>query len=264
MRVTIDDAVIDAEIDGKGEAVVLIHGFPLARDIWESQAAELARSALVIRPDLRGMGRSSVPEGPYLMETLAADIAALLDALQIQGATIVGHSLGGYVAMAFARMYVERVHRLALVCSRLAADTPEIARSREILADRTERDNSMEPIVDAYVPRLFSAETLEARSPIVTRAREIAAANDPRGAAAMLRGMAQRAASYDIAEDIFTPVLIAAGGSDQIVPPAEAQAVRRAFPRGRLELLSGSGHLPMLEEPAALTDLLKGFVSGTG
>lgn len=259
MRVTVDGAAIDVAVDGKGEAIVLIHGFPLAREIWDPQAEKLAERMLTIRPDLRGMGRSSVPDGPYLMEVLAGDIAAVLDAMGIERAALVGHSLGGYVAMAFCRMYAERVTRLALVCSRLAADTPEIAKNRENLADRAEREGRMDAIVDAYVPRLFAAATLESRESCVTRARAIALENDPRGAAAMLRGMAARMESFDIAEDLGMPVLIVAGAGDQIVPVSEAQAALRAFPHAQLRLMNLSGHVPMLEEPDALADALLEF-----
>ena len=264
MRVRSDDAEIDVAIDGKGDALVLIHGFPMTKDEWDAQASDLAKRVMVIRPDLRGMGGSSVPDGPYLMETLAGDIAAILDALGIERATIAGHSLGGYVAMAFARMHTERVARLALVCSRLGADSAETAKSRELLADRAERDNSVEAIVEAYVPRLFAPATLQARSPAVERARAIAQRNDPRGAAAMLRGMAQRVDSYDIAEDLYMPILIVAGAADQTIPLAEAEEMRRAFPKAELKTLGRSGHMPMFEEPEALTDLLSAFVSGKG
>jgi 3-oxoadipate enol-lactonase len=261
MRVTVDDATIDVATDGKGEAIVLIHGFPMTRDIWDAQAEKLAQHMLVIRPDLRGMGRSSVPDGPYLMETLAADIAAVLDAQGIDRATIVGHSLGGYVAMAFCRMFSERVTRLALVCSRLAADSPETARNREELADRAERENRIEVVVDAYVPRLFARATLESRSPVVIRGREIAAWNTPRGAAAMLRGMAQRVDSNDIAEDLSMPVLVVAGAADQVNDRAEAEEIRRAFPHATLQVLSRSGHLPMMEQPEELTEHLLRFAA---
>lgn len=261
MRVAVDDATIDVAMDGKGEAIVLIHGFPMTRDIWDRQAEKLAQQMLAIRPDLRGMGRSSVPDGPYLMEVLAADIAGVLDAAGIERAAIVGHSLGGYVAMAFCRMYTERVTRLALVCSRLAADSPETARSREELADRLEREDRIDPAVDAYVPRLFAPATLEERAPVVTRAREIAAQNSARGAAAMLRGMAQRVDSNDIAEDLDLPVLIVAGAADQVNAVAEAEAMRRAFPRASLEILRRSGHLPMMEQPDELADLLLRFAT---
>lgn len=259
MRVTVDDATIDVATDGKGEAIVLIHGFPMTRDIWDSQAEKLAQHKLVIRPDLRGMGRSSVSDGPYLMEALAADIAAVLDAQGIDRAAIVGHSLGGYVAMAFCRMFSERVDRLALVCSRLAADSAQTAQNREELADRVERENRIDVVVDAYVPRLFAPATLESRSEVVLRAREIAATNTPRGAAAMLRGMAQRVESYDIAEDLEMPVLIVAGAADQVNDLAEAEAMRRAFPHATLQVLGRSGHLPMLEQPVELTEHLLHF-----
>jgi pimeloyl-ACP methyl ester carboxylesterase len=259
MRVTVDDATIDVATDGKGEAIVMIHGFPMTREIWDAQAVELARHMFVIRPDLRGMGRSSVPDGPYLMEALAADIAAVLDANGIERATLVGHSLGGYVALAFCRMYSERVTQLALVCSRLAADSPETAKKREELADRAEREDRIDVVVDEYVPRLFAPATLESRTPAVTRAREIALQNTARGAASMLRGMAQRVDSYDIAEDLHMPVLIVAGGADRVNDPAEAEEMRRAFPVASLQVLGGSGHLPMLEQPDTLTEHLLRF-----
>jgi pimeloyl-ACP methyl ester carboxylesterase len=260
MRVTVDEATIDVDVAGKGDAIVLIHGFPMTREIWAAQADQLARGNLVISPDLRGMGRSSVPDGPYLMETLAGDIAGMLDAMGIDQAALVGHSLGGYVAMAFCRMYTERVTQLALVCSRLAPDPPQAARMREDLADRAERESSIETIVDAYLPKLFAPATLQQRSPVVDRAREIANHNDPRGAAAMLRGMAQRVDSYDIAQELDLPVLIAAGAGDQVVPLAESEAMRRAFPNATLKVLGRSGHLPMLEEPGALAGLLREFL----
>ena len=263
MRVPADDATIDVVTDGSGDPIVLIHGFPITRAVWDAQAAQLARHALVIRPDLRGMGASSVPDGPYLMETLAGDIAAMLDALGIDRATIVGHSLGGYVAMAFARMYTERVTRLTLVCSRLAADAPQVARAREELADRAEAQDRIDVIVDAYLPRLFAPSALVDRSPNVDAARAIARQNSPKGAAAMLRGMAQRVEAYDIAEELDMPVLIVAGAADQVVSLAEAEQMRRTFPAAELRVLGRSGHLPMLEEPEALSDLLCSFVAGS-
>lgn len=257
---SVDGAEIDVIADGNGDAIVLIHGFPLTREIWNSQAAELAQAHRAIRPDLRGMGRSSVTDGPYLMETLAGDIAAVLDNLSIDRAAIAGHSLGGFVALAFARMYTERVTRLALVCSRLAADSPEIAGFRNELADRLEREDSIEPAVEAYVPRLLSAESLRSNPELVERVRAIVRTLAPRGAAAMLRGMAQRGDSYDIAAELRMPVLIAAGAADGVVSLEEAREMVRAFPAAQLHVMERSGHLPMLEEPAALTAALREFL----
>ena len=249
-----DGARIDVCVDGSdGNAVVMIHGFPLTRDIWDAQTETLARTHRVVRPDLRGMGASSVPDGPYLMETLASDIAAALDALAIERAALVGHSLGGYVALAFARMYTERVTHLSLVCSRVAADTQEIAENRRKTADSIE---SAGKLPSEMVTRLLAPETILQHPEIVQRAGELSRRIDPRGAAAMLRGMALRVASDDIAPDLNVPVLAVAGARDAVVPMEEARAVARAFPQGRLVVCERSGHLPMLEEPDRVTGAL--------
>lgn len=260
MRISSDDAEIDVEIAGSGSAVVLLHAFPVTRDEWDVQARDLARQALVIRPDLRGTGRTSAPEGPYLMETLAGDVAAVLDALRVDRAAIVGHSLGGYVAMAFARMHTERVERLALVCSRLSADTEQAARDRNELADRAERDGSIDAIADAYLPRLFAGTPQPNRAGCMEKARAMASQIAPRGAAALLRGMAQRVDSYDIAEELAMPVLIVAGAHDAVVPRSESEAMQRAFSNARLQLLERSGHMPTLEEPDELSARLRLFL----
>jgi pimeloyl-ACP methyl ester carboxylesterase len=257
-----DGARLDVRVDGsRGTPIVLIAGFPLTRDVWNAQAQTLARTHRAILPDVRGTGNSSVTDGPYLMEALASDVAAELDALGIGRVAMAGHSLGGYVALAFARMFTERVSHLALVCSRLAADSAERARARRELADRTEQTGSMQSVVDAYVPLLAAPETPAERPEIVETVRAMADSIDPRGGAALLRGMAMRAPADDIAGDLDVPVLVVAGERDAVVPLEEARAVARTFPRGRLVVCARSGHLPMLEEPEKVGAALAALVS---
>lgn len=262
MRVTSDDAIIDLATDGSGDPIVLIHGFPFAKEIWNAQAAQLSKRAMTIRPDLRGFGSSSVPPGPYLMETFAGDLAAMLDALKIDRASIVGHSMGGYVAMAFARMYTERVAKLALVCSKLKNDSDEAAANREKLASEIERDPQAALLESPYFTGLFSPQTLKNKENAVRAARDIAQRNQAAGLAAAQRGMAQRVDARDIAEDLDFPVLVVAGRDDAIVAPAEAEEVRAAFPHADLRVLGASGHVPMLEEPEALSEVLEAFLLG--
>ncbi|MBV8117927.1 MAG: alpha/beta fold hydrolase [Candidatus Eremiobacteraeota bacterium] len=263
MQVFADDgACIDVRVDGSGVVpIVMIAGFPVTREIWNAQANALARRHRVVLPELRGIGTSSVTDGPYLMERLAADVATVLDSLAIERAAIAGHSLGGYVSLAFARMFTERVSHLALVCSRLVADTPEQAQSRRILADRVERECSMQPAIDAYVARLTAPETPRVMPAVVAHVREMAASIEPHAAAAMLRGMALRAAADDIAPDLDLPVLVIAGGRDSVILMEESRAIADAFPRARLVVCERSGHLPMLEEPEKVSDALAGLLS---
>jgi 3-oxoadipate enol-lactonase len=238
MQVFADDgARIDARVDGpqRASAVVFIHGFPLTREIWNAQAHALAPTLRVLLPDLRGAGTSSAPQGPYLMERLAADIAMLFDAAGIERAALVGHSMGGYVALAFARMFTERVTRLALVTSRLRADTSAEASARRALADRIERENSTEPAISAYLPHLFAPQAL--------------------------RGMALRAPSDDLAEDLDLDVLWIAGALDGAVSEEEVRSDAGRFPRGRVAICEESGHLPMMEEPERVTATLTSWLA---
>jgi 3-oxoadipate enol-lactonase len=263
MQVFADDgARIDACVDGRNDApaIVLIHGFPLTRAIWDAQAEALAGAWRVVRPDLRGAGTSSAPEGPYLMELLAADVAALLDALGIARAAFIGHSMGGYVALAFARMFTERVTKLALVASRLRADDAREAQARRELADRVEREASIEPAVEAYLPRLFAPGTLAERDGVVRRGYDIARRHVPAGIAGTLRGMALRASSEDIAQDLEVSVLILAGARDQVLTIEEGRATAAAFSNGRFATCEESGHLPMLEEPACVSAALEAWL----
>ena len=259
MQVFTDDGVcIDVSVDGNGDdAIVLLAGFALSKSMWDEQTAALCATHRIVRPDLRGMGKSSAPNGPYLMETLAADVASVLDACGIERATIAGHSLGGYVALAFARMFTERVARLALVCSRIDADTPEAAQRRYDLVDRIEETGSIQPVVDAYLYQLLAPESAAQNPALVERVRKMLAQTPPAGAAEMLRGMAERVAADDIATDLEMPVLVIGGSLDALIPAEKTREAVAAFPHGRLVICEGSGHMPMLEDPGRVTAALR-------
>ena len=121
--------------EGPGPVVVLLHGFPLSRAMWDEQLAGLGSIYRVIAPDLRGLGESPVPEGVYTMDAMADDVVELLETLEIMGPVVVGGlSMGGYVALSLAARYPTRVRALMLMDTHAAADTPEAAQGREATA----------------------------------------------------------------------------------------------------------------------------------
>jgi pimeloyl-ACP methyl ester carboxylesterase len=258
MQLTLEGTRFDVLDEGAGPAIVLLHGFPLSKETWDAQAAALRQRARVVRFDLRGLGASGVPPGPYLMESLAGDVAAVLDALQIERAVVAGHSLGGYVALAFYRMFAERCLGLAAVCTRAGADEPAVAAAREELATLAEREG-IGPVVAAYLPRYFAPRVYVESPELVGRAREIVERTDPRGAAAMLRGIAARVSSEDLLEEIRIPACVIAGRDDAVVPLAEARQLAAALPDAAFEELA-CGHVPLLEAPGELARALLDLV----
>ena len=254
MHIVVDDAKLNVRTAGAGEAVVLLHGFPFSSQVWNSQIETLSKTHFVIAPDLRGSGKSSVSAGPYLMETLAGDLAAILEALGVAHAAIVGHSLGGYVALAFFRMFSERVTRLALVCTRMDEDTAEVAKTRINIADSAEASDSMRPIIDFYNGKLLARGTSAAMH---AGALQMMEATNPAGAAAMLRGIAARVSSEDLVEELQIPVLIITGAVDTLSPAAIWEGV---IPGATLAVCPVSAHMPMLEEPDRLSVSLENFL----
>lgn len=255
MQTVIDGASFDVRDEGSGTPIVLLHGFPLAKETWDAQAVALATRARVIRFDLRGLGTTTATGGPYLMEQLAGDVAGILDALDLDRATIVGHSFGGYVALAFYRLFAERCTGLGLVCSRAGADTREQAANRHGLAERTEREGTA-PILELYIPQFFAPEVYRERPELVERIRTIVARTAPRGAAAILRGMAERVDSSDLFPEIDVPVHVVAGARDKLIRTEDARAIADGVAGAEFDVID-CGHLPQYEAPQALTASLE-------
>jgi 3-oxoadipate enol-lactonase len=242
---------------GTGEPIVLIHAFPLDARMWQPQRDALAGSHRVITPDLRGFGRSTATPPPRTIDAHADDVAALLDHLVIPCATVLGLSMGGYVALALARRHRARLARLVLADTRAAADTAEgrAARDRNIALVESQGVAAM---LDGMLPRLVSPD---APADVVATVRAIGASQSPVGITAALAALRDRPdATKDLAS-LALPVLVLVGREDTLTPPAEARALADAIPSATLVEIPGAGHLANLEAPAPFNRALLDFLA---
>ena len=259
MKAKIGGVELHYEVTGDGEPVVFVHGFPLSGRLWDETARALSADYRCIVPDLRGHGESEASERAD-MARYAEDIAGLLETIgETRPATMVGLSMGGYVAFEFARRYPERLRALALVDTRAGPDSPEAARGRRESAARVLREGSG-LVADDMAEKLFAAG---ADPGLRTQWREIMAATPPAGAAAAMRAMADRLDSFPTLASLDLPVLIVVGEEDAITPPAEARQMKKVCPRARLEIVPGAGHMTPVERPAELVAILRHFLSST-
>jgi pimeloyl-ACP methyl ester carboxylesterase len=249
-------------VSGSGDAVVLlVHGFPLNRSMWEPQLGALRSVCRVIAPDVRGFGASEAgPPGPLTMEQHADDLAALLDVLDVREPVIYcGLSMGGYIGFAMWRRHRQRIRAFVLADTRATPDTPEGRAGRFAMAERAELLGSSAPAVEAMMPRMFSP-TLRPGTPQEVLVRAMMTSTSARAVADGARGMAARPDSLELLETIDVPTLVIVGEHDQLTPPTDSEAMLARLPNARLERIDMAGHMSNLENPDQFNDVLLEFV----
>lgn len=230
--------------------LMLLHGFPLDSSIWDETAAELEGDFDLIIPDLRGFGQSTTVETPYRMEDMADDLAALLTHLGLEQTSMAGHSMGGYVALAFAKKYPEKVSGLALVASQAAADTPDRKEGRYKTAQEV-AEKGVGVVADAMPEKLSADVNVQAVS------RKLIEAQSPAAVIGALKALAEREDMRETLTDSLFPVVLLHGDADALIPIDRARDVREIIGDVVLVGLPGGGHMPMMEFPLETADALK-------
>ncbi len=237
---------------GTGTPLVLIHGFPLDHTSWDKAASLLESEFEIITPDLRGFGQSTTLETPYTVSDMADDLAGLLDSLEIEKTVIAGHSMGGYVALAFAKKYPQRVSGLGLISSQAVADAPDRKEGRyKTAAEVAEKGTVV--VANAMTPKLSADVKVQS---IV---RAVIEKQGKSGVIGALQAMAEREDSMPLLSLFTFPLLLVHGDADLLIPIERAREIKAALPSAKLVELPGAGHTPMMEFPEATADGLRFF-----
>ena len=258
--------------EGAGEVILLLHGIAGSSDTWRSVIGPLSRKYRVIAPDLLGHGNSTKPRSDYSLGAFSVLVRDILDHLGIAGATIVGHSLGGGIAMQFVYQHPEYVHRLVLIGSgglgpdvglplRLASlpgaelVLPLIAPRQVVTAgDRLFSWLRKSGVESARGEELWRHYSSLSDGP-TRRAflRTLRAVVDHRGQAVSALSRLNLRTDF--------PVMAIWGDRDPIIPVAHAYAAKEARPDVRLEVLGHVGHFPHAERPAEVAALIEDFIA---
>jgi pimeloyl-ACP methyl ester carboxylesterase len=248
--ITVNGIRLAYERRGTGAPLVLLHGYPLDHHLWDEVAPLLVDTFDLIIPDLRGFGESSTVDSFYTMEDIASDIAALLDHLEIQKAAIVGHSMGGYVALAFARLYPERLSGLGLVSSQVLEDAPDRKEGRYKSAAEV-ADKGIGSVVAAMTTKFTSDPQLQ------EFARQSMERQQPAAYIGALKAMAERVDSTPLLSSLEVPVVLVHGDADQLIPIDRAREVKASLPDAYFVEIRGVGHMPMMENPQKTAEALQ-------
>ena len=206
------------EISGNGKKpLVLLHGFMENTTIWEEMEAHLSKDFTLIKIDLPGHGKSKVYQEIHTVELMAEKVKEVIDALKLEKINLLGHSLGGYVSLAFAEKFPEILESMTLFFSTTVADDEEkkAIRRRSIAVI----DENFETFVKTSIPNLFSNNEKDILEGKIELAKNIAKSTDKEGVKAAQLGMAERPDRTEILENLDAKILIIAGKYDNAVKP---------------------------------------------
>jgi pimeloyl-ACP methyl ester carboxylesterase len=201
-----------------------------------------------------------VTPGKVLLADFADDLAALLDHLGIERAVVGGVSMGGQITMEFQLRHPERVRALVLSDTSAPAETAEGKAFRNRLADRLLAEG-MDGYAHEVIDKMLAAYNVTAMPDVAARVLKTMCATDPEGAAAALRGRAERPDYRDALASVEAPVLILVGADDVYTPVPEAEAIRRLVPHSTLVVIERAGHLPGAEQPERFNAALLRFLA---
>lgn len=245
---------------GEGPPVVLIHGFPLCRAMWQPQVEALVAAGYrAVTPDLRGFGHSRVTEVGYGMDQLADDVAALIDRLGIKRAAVGGMSMGGYVLHALLERHREKVSSAIFIVTRSVADATEAKIKRTELADKVKKGDKSAP-AGVFEPILFAGSTFKERPDLVRKVRKWMLNTAPETLVGCLTGMRDRKDYLALLPHIDIPALVIGAELDMVIPPDNAVETARGLPDARLVIIPQAGHMANMEAPAAFNAALLSFL----
>lgn len=246
-----------------GVPVILIHGHPFNHSMWAPQTAALTAAGYrVITPDLRGYGKSPVEPGKILLADFADDLVDLLDRLGVEQAVVGGVSMGGQIAMEMRLRHPGKVRALVLSDSSAPPETQDGKTFRRNLAERLLAEG-MKPYTDEVIDKMLAPYNVTGMPEAAARVTAMMYATDPEGAAAALRGRAERPdyAPVLAALPAEVPCLIVVGRDDVYTPVAEAESLHALVPHSVLTVIERAGHLPGVEQPEAFNRALLEFLA---
>jgi pimeloyl-ACP methyl ester carboxylesterase len=224
-------------------------------DEYEDEGESL-RTWRAIVPDLRGYGESTVVSGKTTLDIFASDIAGLLDKLGIQDVVICGLSMGGQIVMEFCRLYPERVRGILLAATFCRAETEEGRRQRAAMADRLLKEG-MAPYAEEVLPKMVTPANLIALPGVADQVRGMMRGTNPNGAAAALRGRAERPDYAETLARLDVPALVVVGDKDAFTTRAEAEQMTTLLKGSELVWIEGVGHMPNLESEGEFNKALR-------
>lgn len=243
---------------GKGRVVVLLHGFLGSHEIWEQTISNLSKSYRVISIDLPGHGGSDNFGYVHTMDLLAKSVKAVLDHLHLKKYVLVGHSMGGYAALAFADLFPDNIKGICLYHSSAYADSEEKKRDRTRSIKVVKANHRI--YTTEVIRNLFASKNLKYLKKELAFASKIAGKTKKQGIISALEGMKDRPDRSVILGLVEYPIMMVIGEHDNVLPAWQLMEQSQKIQNRHLLYLEHDGHMGFLESPKASNKALRAFL----
>ncbi len=242
---------------GKGNALILLHGFLESGMIWKDFTKILSSEFRIIAIDLPGHGKSENLKPVHTMELFADVIKAVLDHLQIKQCVMIGHSMGGYATLAFAEKYPLDLKGIGLFHSSAASDTPEAKANRDRTIQAVSKDHI--GFIRQFIPDLFAPENRKHFQNEIEELGKSASSMNKESIIAAIEGMKSRTDKFELLKRAEFPVLFISGKKDKRIS-VNSILEQAALPdRCEVQILGGVGHMGYIEAKNETLAIVRNF-----
>lgn len=256
--ILIDGKKIHYRDEGSGRTLVLLHGFMGSLESWNTYLLLYMREMRVILIDLPGHGKSDVFDDVHTMEFMASTVKAVLDHLEVKECVMIGHSMGGYVTLAFAERYSHMLRGFGLLHSHALPDN-ETGKENRYRACRLVEESRAKYIV-SFIPELFAEKRRIHLQQEIKELQELSLETSNEGIIAAQKGMALRPSRTRVLQNATVPVLFVFGGEDSRISIELGVSQAMLAQHSEITILSNVGHMSPVEEPMIIKERIRGFV----
>lgn len=249
---------INYQVEGQGQALVLLHGFMEDLGMWNQHSEELSKHYQVLCIDLPGHGETGIWSPSHSMDFMAEIVKQAMDHEGIEKCVMIGHSMGGYVSLAFAEIYPDKLIGFGLFHSHSLADSEQDKKNRSRTIEIVNQEKGA--FVNQFIPSLFAKENQKVFQKEIEQQIELANKMNPLGITAALEGMKERPMRIDVVAFSECPVLFILGKKDDRIAYEHVLAQASTAKLAQISILGNAGHMGWLEEKSKTIAIISGFM----
>lgn len=245
---------------GEGFPVVFLHGFCETSDIWSGIQSKLSKNYRVITLDLPGFGGSPILNYSFSLDDVAKEIKSFLDSIHLTKYVLIGHSLGGYITLAFSKLFEDNLSGIGLFHTTVFEDNEDKKENRNKLIEFI-KANGVRTFVRTFIPSLFYKENVHVLDEVIGNLKKSAEKTKAESVIEYARAMRDRPGSEEFLSKFQVPVMFIIGEEDPSVPLTKSQEQIILPENSHVLRLAETGHMGMFEKPDETSNFIEGFLN---